>query len=326
MTKLRWLVLIGLLFMTTPNVVYGNAGPTYHGKYPGVNLVPIYNNQIVVREEQIIFDISTNSRSFDTVQADVSVHYLFENTSELEETVLVAFPFDSSNSFLAAKSNINIFFDGAAVDYIISGSMIDYDYSGDYIGYTRGYDTRFEIDYRYLPFSDILAYLINEVQSDKLVSSGAGNTKVILFELTFLPSKQHNLLVTYEALPSMKMDERAFYFITTPWHPEFIYYLEPAKYWAGFEDLTISIYTPNNFPLGEINLPEIVEVESGHYRGHFDTLPDQNLVFSLVDKKDVMRMYVGIYLWINVLVALLLVLLLPVFLLVRKIYRGLFKR
>jgi hypothetical protein len=46
MTRLSWFVLIGLLFITTPSVVYGNAGPTYHGKYPGVKLVPIYNNQV----------------------------------------------------------------------------------------------------------------------------------------------------------------------------------------------------------------------------------------------------------------------------------------
>jgi len=315
--KIKLLLILVCLLLLIPSTAFANAGPAYYEKYPGINMVPIYSNHIRVLEERLEFDISENPGKFPTVQAEVSVHYFFENTGEEEEIVLLAFPYDSTYS--SAKSNINILFDGAPVAYSVYGSMIDY------ISIDHPY---FHIDYDMLSFEEILAYLVNEVREEDLVDGESGQTKVILFEITFLPSAKHELLVTYTMVPSMEREETNIfpYFIEIPWHPDFIYYLEPAKYWQEFNDLTISIRTPKNFPLGFVNLPGIVEVEPGYHVGNYDALPEKNLQFSLVDSNSMNKMNRGIFIRRAVLFIFLLLLLLTIIFIVRMIYRAISKK
>lgn len=300
-----------------PSEAHANVGPAYYEEYPGINMVPIYSNHVRVLEERLDFDISENPGNFRVVNADVSVHYLFENTGEEEEIILLAFPYDSTYS--SGKSNISILFDGVPVAYSVHGSMIDY------ISIDHPY---FAIDYNMFSFEEILAYLVNEIRDEDLVDDESGKTKVILFEITFLPSAKHELLVTYTMLPSMERERTNIfpYFIEIPWHPEFYYYLEPAKYWQEFNNLTITIRTPKNFPLGYISLPGLAEVEPGYHVGNFDTLPERNLQFSLVNRNSVRKMNSGIFIRRAILFIFLLLLLLMLFFIAKKIYNVTLKK
>jgi hypothetical protein len=303
-----------LLFL--PSVVLANAGPTYEGESPGMDLMPIYNNQVKVIEENLTFDIVDNPDSFVPVKAEVLVNYHLENISEQEETLLLAFPFESS--YRMAKSNISIVFDGDKVDYELFGSEVE--------------DSLHEDNHQFfnyqgeLTFSEMLSFMRQEA-AEGIGDVKSENMKVILFELTFLPLSTHNLIVTYTTLPSLVTHGVHIPYLTkNPWHPIFVYYLEPAKYWADFENLTITIKTLDNFPIDDISIPGIDQVEPGYYVGTFDSLPLSNLVFSLINQDSIKRMERGEVIVKIVMYSILFLFLLLVFFIARKIYRVNFKK
>lgn len=307
---------IAALLIYMPSVVLANAGPAYYDEYPGMNMMPVFNNQVKVKEENLAFDIVTTSHSFYSVKADVTVNYLLENTGDQEEKLLLAFPIEGMYS--RTKSDIKILFDGKAVEYDLYNSEVE-----DYLN--EGHPQFFS-DQGELTFAEMLAFVRQEAY-EGLKSEELYTMKVILFELTFLPLSTHNLIVSYTASPSLEREDALFpYFIETPWHPIFVYYLEPAKYWADFENLNITIRTPANFPVRDISIEGIEKVEPGYYRGTFDSLPQSNLVFSLLNQESVKRMKRGEMIWRIFWYGILFLFLLMVFFIARKIYQVNFKK
>jgi hypothetical protein len=302
---------ISIVLLLLPSLASANAGPAYEDAFPDINLIPVYNSHIKVTEENLVFDIATNPGSFNSVKADVVVNYLLKNTSDQEETLLLAFPFEGTYS--RVKSDIVIVFDGKEVNYDLFSSEVE-----DSLNEGKH---QFFSDQGELTFAEMLSFVRLEAD-EGLNSSESYKMKVILFELTFLPQTRHNLIVSYTTLPSLEREDALIpYIIETPWHPVFVYYLEPAKYWADFENLTITIRTPANFPLRDISIPGIDLVEPGYYQGTFNSLPQSNLVFSLTNQDSVKRMERGEIIWRLVWYSILFLFLLMVFFIARKIYQ-----
>ena len=68
---------------------------------------------------------------------------------------------------------------------------------------------------------------------------------------------------------------------TTYWTQEFTYLLSPARHWAEFGSLDITIRTPEPAPyIVRSSLP-LREAEERCYTAHFDSLPDGELTFTL---------------------------------------------
>ena len=68
---------------------------------------------------------------------------------------------------------------------------------------------------------------------------------------------------------------------TTYWTQEFTYLLSPARHWAEFGSLDITIRTPERVPyIVRSSLP-LREAEERCYTAHFDSLPDGELTFTL---------------------------------------------
>ena len=68
---------------------------------------------------------------------------------------------------------------------------------------------------------------------------------------------------------------------TTYWTQEFTYLLSPARHWAEFGSLDITIRTPEPVPyIVRSSLP-LREAEERCYTAHFDSLPDGELTFTL---------------------------------------------
>ena len=68
---------------------------------------------------------------------------------------------------------------------------------------------------------------------------------------------------------------------TTYWTQEFTYLLSPARHWAEFGSLDITIRTPEPVPyIVRSSLP-LREAEERCYTAHFDGLPDGELTFTL---------------------------------------------
>ena len=71
---------------------------------------------------------------------------------------------------------------------------------------------------------------------------------------------------------------------TTYWTQEFTYLLSPARHWAEFGSLDITIRTPEPVPyIVRSSLP-LREAEERCYTAHFDSLPDGELTFTLADR------------------------------------------
>jgi hypothetical protein len=310
------IVIMVTLLLLIPSVVLANAGPTYEDQFPDFNLIPVYNNQVKVTEENLVFDIVANPDSFYPVKANIVANYLFKNTSNQEETLLIAFPFESMYS--SAKSDIKILFDGKEVEYDLFNSEVE-----DHLNWGNH---QFFSDRGELTFAEMLS-VVRQEADEGFDHAGPYKMKVILFELTFLPVTTHNLIVSYTTLPSLEMGySKVPYLVKDPWHPVFVYYLEPAKYWADFENLTITIKTMDNFPINDISIPGIDQVEPGYYVGTFDSLPQSNLVFSLINQDSVKRMERGESIWRIVWYSILFLFFLMIFFIARKIYRLILKR
>ncbi len=275
----RKIILLTFVFMLIfPVLVLANAGPVLLPNFPGISLIPVEKSQIKVLEEDIVYNVEKNTieddLTEDSIFARVNVKYLFKNDIAEKEKVMLAFPFDSSNA--KGRYDIKILFDNQEVDYqLMSSKKIRYQYDGFLT--TQNNEIDFSPD-----FTEVVSNLVEEVDKG-LASPTEGDIKVILFELVFQPLEKHELEVSYVEYPSLEREHRGYFRSPTPWQPVFHYYLEPAKYWGSFKDLSITIHTPEGFPLDYTSLTEIEKVREGTYKGFFQELPDENLKFSLTD-------------------------------------------
>lgn len=74
---------------------------------------------------------------------------------------------------------------------------------------------------------------------------------------------------------------------TSHWTQEFTYLLSPARYWADFGTLDLTVNTPESCPyLVDASLP--LEADGDfRYTAHFDTLPETELTFTLYPKPEI---------------------------------------
>lgn len=67
---------------------------------------------------------------------------------------------------------------------------------------------------------------------------------------------------------------------------EEMYLLNPARYWAAFGKLDITVKTPSFAPYVLAGEAEFAEIQPGIYTSSFDTLPSGNLRFSIYHQRD----------------------------------------
>ena len=94
---------------------------------------------------------------------------------------------------------------------------------------TINYEIRDDIDY-YSTFNVDRKYTLG----------GERIPKVILFKIFIKPNESGRLFVTYRTNGGLMDDKHK--------HP-FLYYLQPAKYWSSFKNITITINIPKHYDL-----------------------------------------------------------------------------
>jgi hypothetical protein len=104
---------------------------------------------------------------------------------------------------------------------------------------------------------------------------------LIAYEVPFEAQEEKTVEVRYSTLGSMDKRE------TVKPTYTYNYFLHPAKYWKDFRDLTIRITPSKDYPyVLKSNLP-LVREDDGTYIGTFETLPVEDLSFTLFEKEEI---------------------------------------
>ncbi|MFZ5986556.1 MAG: hypothetical protein ACOYWZ_05445 [Bacillota bacterium] len=122
----------------------------------------------------------------------------------------------------------------------------------------------------------------------------------IIFRINFKPQSTSTLNVTYTQYGGFDRTEKRI--------DSFIYYLQPAKYWADFKDLSIYIDLPQNYNLNP-NMKFDLTSENllgKTYYLHSDGLPEEDLYFEIYSTGPSILNRVA---WVVVFIVLLLIVL-----------------
>ena len=104
---------------------------------------------------------------------------------------------------------------------------------------------------------------------------------VLLYQVKFSPSEIRDISVSYITKGTMDKKDTV-----EPLHT-YEYLLNPASSWADFKDLNIEIIPPQDSPFIIESSLELVRNEEGSYIGRFESLPEEDLTFTLYEKEEV---------------------------------------
>ncbi|NSW91125.1 MAG: hypothetical protein HPY74_10730 [Firmicutes bacterium] len=178
---------------------------------------------------------------------DVCVEYKIINTSENAMNVKIAFPCDEVSIRGYAK-RLAITQDNMVIDYTYT-SEIDY------------YEV-FNVDREKFHH-----FLYNDKKVDFY---GYRNPVLILFDISLESNKTSTLKLEYEQYSGFDRNTQFF-----------AYYLQPAKYWNDFKNLSIYIELPENYSFYSNFNFEIKEPNKFNklYYTHFNELPEDDFYF-----------------------------------------------
>lgn len=119
--------------------------------------------------------------------------------------------------------------------------------------------------------------------SEDDIASESYNERIItlVYEVEFFPSSNQKVSVSYKT--NGTMDKRK----TVGPQYSFDYILNPAKNWNSFNNLNIKIITPEEAPYIIDSSIELNKKEGNVYTAQFETLPDEDLSFTLYSKEKI---------------------------------------
>ena len=104
---------------------------------------------------------------------------------------------------------------------------------------------------------------------------------ILIYDVEFQSNSTNDVSVSYYSQGSMNMWDTIDPIYT------FDYILNPAKNWVSFNDLNIEIRPPAKYPYIIDSSIELEREEDGSYSANFDSLPEENLNFSLYYQEEV---------------------------------------
>jgi len=103
----------------------------------------------------------------------------------------------------------------------------------------------------------------------------------LLYSVDFPADSTQRVSVSYKAFGSMNMRETS-----RPMY-SFDYIFNPANRWHSFKDLTISVIPPKIAPFLIKSNAAFDREEDGTYTAYFESLPDEDLTFTLYERADI---------------------------------------
>lgn len=251
--KKLFIILLLLLTIFPFAIAYANMGPPQEVNPSNCGLVFSQNDQIKITDEQIVFDLTRESRQITAI-------YSMENTTNQTIKMLVAFPFPAYSK--DSQTDIIIKFNGKNVDYKFKmydvvnpfGEPIEYDQ--DYI-------------------DKMLEYVSSDEQKD---NQSILNVGVAYYYLEFLPNEKSQVQVSYSTMPSAYMSK-----YSNAYRYQYIYFLSPAKYWKEYANLSIKVIANDNLQKYMISSNVLFDFdkENNVYTFTSDKLPESELNFSM---------------------------------------------
>lgn len=272
--KSRVLLSVGfavILLLSSSVSASANGGPITRKPSPGFLAIPEKNNSFEVLSELITFDLKRNNSPY---SASVSVNYSIRNISDKSVTKPIAF------IYVGETSDVNIRFNKNTIPFKVltipnlyfNPSTRDAKKSGVYLEKVNGAIVQEP------GFQDILAAVQPVLQGKSEHPSGENRIKIAIFDISLGRQEDADLSVNYLQEAGIDRNGQLGY--------TYYYFLEPAKYWKSFSNLTIEIFTNDNYYLSKSSLPLTqIKAANSYYRGQYATLPVNNLMFKVSEKE-----------------------------------------
>jgi hypothetical protein len=104
---------------------------------------------------------------------------------------------------------------------------------------------------------------------------------VLAYEVPFAANASSNVIVSYPMSGAMNAS------VASKPVYSYGYLLNPAKGWAGFQDLTVTVIPPGQSPYVIKSSLPFARAENGSYSAKLGTLPSQDITFTLYDKPQI---------------------------------------
>lgn len=252
--------------------------------------------------------------------SDKGMHFIIDFTYNQEKTKIISNGFNSYHdnqeknitevgSYIHRKGNLELFVIGEDIDFNINSyydserkeKTDNYSYieeskdirAEDYL--KNYFDEQLEGRNNNLPYRELLNLYYREI--DNILTSTRGFSYmwidefiafyhydfvfVLLYEVDFMPNESNNVSVSYMSKGTMNRKETVDPLYT------FEYILNPASNWSDFKDLNIEIIPPNDSPYVVDSSLELEKTQEGTYQGRYETLPDNDLKFTIYSKERV---------------------------------------
>ncbi len=261
---------IVLLVSTFTSTAYANVGPPASVKDgDAVFFLPVKHDFIEVVSENLTYDIQTLGK--EEAHAEIVATYHMRNTYQENVSTLAAFVannpatevqvcVDGNRVQLLRSETVpwNITGQDGYVEDLLARSWYNV---GSWTVYGAGAPT----------FEEILRYAGT---GERTGDTNAGyDFEMSLFELDFPAGGTRTLEVTYTENAAIIKQRKGYSYINPT--AEFYYFLEPARYWKSFADLTVTINVPSHITI-ETSLPGFQRKDNS-YSAHFHELPGENL-------------------------------------------------
>jgi len=287
-------IIISVLFL--PNLfaatVYANAGPPKSVEDgDAVFFLPVKHEFIEIVSEDLVYDIKVTGE--EEAYADITATYEMRNTSQEDVSTLVAFVANNPST----KAQVRV--DGESVQVLGSKTM-PWNISGKevYVGdlLSRHWDNVGSwVEYgAWEPtFEEILRFAST---GERTGDTNAGyDLEISMFKLDFAAGSTHTLEVTYSEKAAVIKERKGYSYVNPT--AEFYYFLEPARYWKDFADLTVTVNVPAHIRI-QTSL-EGFQRKGNTYVAHFNELPPQNLrILAPLDPTTIVDVMKSVLAWV----------------------------
>lgn len=284
---MKKIIFVIILLICMSNNVYANSGPWRFEPAPSFNAVPLKSNFVEVLSEDLSFDITADKTPY---QATITAKYILQNVSDKSETYSIAFPYiggelnewDKQNKYFHTKVVFNkkqiipqiklipdLLFGASDSSGIYSKEQNDNLTFTDILKHMKSAIDAKDFDITKYVDRDPSGELINIAYKREIVV-------LILFDIEMPANSKNELSVTYNQSAGLDRHKTKSYTYI------YDYFLEPAKYWKSFKDLSITVKIPKGYKITKSSLAlSETKDKKGIYRGYFETIPKENFQFQV---------------------------------------------
>lgn len=251
--------------------VSANSGPGHWESGPAYGMVPTNGCPITVEKEDLTFQIKQKHMNYSDLTADVTASYHMKNPTAKPLDVEMVFPLISNYEQVSVSSSVKIIAAGKEVPYklYLTGPMPKLDNS------LTLYDKNGNLNTTALPTFETMLKNVKPASSD--AKTDENRIFLLDYKVSFAANSEQDVTVSYPAIASM--DDLQWCKTFT-----FAYLSNPAKNWASFQNLNVTVTPPGgSYDLSSNNIG-LKKDTDGNYKVSLAQLPQNDIAFAFHDK------------------------------------------